>query len=60
MLTNLPGEAAQTLPFITSGVCHRCQETALLNAFGLCPECDRTVDEEYETLYQEPLELDVN
>lgn len=55
MLTNLPGEAAQTLPFITSGVCHRCQETALLNAFGLCPECDRTVDRSMKPSIKSPL-----
>jgi len=60
MLTNLSGVSLNMQPSMHSGVCHRCQETSLLNAYGLCPTCDQVVDEEYDTLYQEPLELDVN
>lgn len=60
MLTNTLEIALNTQVFVKSGVCNRCQEIELLNVYGLCTECDHTVDEEYEALYQEPLELDVN
>lgn len=60
MLTNTLEIALNTQATFSSGVCNRCQETKLLNVYGLCAECDHIIDEEYETLYQEPLELDVN
>ena len=60
MLTHTAENAFGPQAFVNQGVCNRCQETKLLNVYGLCTECDHIVDEEYETLYQEPLELDVN
>lgn len=46
--------------FMNQGVCNRCQEAGLLNVYGLCTDCDHVIDEEYEILYQEPLEIDVS
>lgn len=60
MLPNTLEIALNTHASVNPGVCNRCQETKLLNAYGLCTECDHIIDEEFETLYQEPLELDIN
>ena len=59
MLTNTHEIFLNPQAFLTSGICKRCQEAKLLNAYGLCSACDHLVDEEYQILYQEPLELDV-
>ncbi len=60
MLTNTFEITLNAQSFVNQGVCNRCQGTKLLNVYGLCDECDHIIDEEYETLYQEPLELDLN
>jgi hypothetical protein len=60
MLTNTFEIVLNTQSALNPGVCNRCQESKLLNVYGLCTECDHQVDEEYEILYQEPLELDIN
>lgn len=59
MLNPVAGGTLNPQYFLHPGICNRCQEAKLLNIYGLCAECDHQVDEEYEILYQEPLEMDV-